>query len=101
PASEVDTRRDLAQRADLYRRSPVASITHSTSSASDRGRGTQTLSADLLQQALGEMLQEAATKAVEAALSSRLNLSVNRAARAIENFSQAAARRMEEHCAQT
>ncbi len=101
PASEVDPRRDLAQRGDLYRRSPVAAITHSTSSASDRGKGTQTLSADLLQQALGEMLQEAATKAVEAALSSRLNLSVNRAARAIENFSQAAARRMEEHCAQT
>jgi hypothetical protein len=38
---------------------------------------------------------------VEAALSSRLNGSVNRAAKAIENFSQATARRMEEHCART
>src|SRR5579862_3191015 len=102
PASEGDTRRDLPEKADIYRRSPVAAITPSTPSAPDnQGKGAQTLSADLLQQALGEMLRQAAEKAVEAALSSRVNGSVNRAAKAIENFSQATARRLEEHCART
>ena len=45
-------------------------------------------------------LQQAAEKAVSAALSARLNTVVNQAVKAIENFSQASLRQVEVHCSQ-
>src|SRR5579872_4483036 len=101
PESRADRNGDGLQTPEIYRESPAAAVPQPASASSPREKGAPAVPSDLLQQALGEMLQQAANRAVEAALSSRLNSSVNRAAKAIENFSQASARRMEEHCART
>lgn len=54
---------------------------------------------DQVLRALEKHLQQAAEKAVSAAVSSHLNLTVNQAITAIDKFSQASVRQIEEHCA--
>jgi hypothetical protein len=89
------------QNAGNEQKPAAAPASASPANRPDAGKPVRVVvSPDQLLRALEAKLQQFAEKAVATAVASQVNMAVNQAAKAIDNFVQASIRRAEEHCAQ-